>query len=269
MSDDLKDIQDYLKTGEIRSHLSMKAAMAVHSAETGWNRINPSLARWEQKWINVYALVYADVTAIQMAAKEFEFRHWMGFCEADVSRLMEEYRQWTYFDWEAATKEEGDRMRDKWNPHPKSMADYDEDNYWREHWQEHIDRRDKKPLQQIYDESPTFLSNHGNVLDKIVQSVESGAEFDDDAAFVATNLDVRLGGSAGRVLLTIQDKVDRKDAKNVFDGAWVSLIFDESSGWPRGGVQGHAARRDEAVGMIKAVSKAMPYLTQDRNLRIG
>ena len=216
---DYDDLQEYIKTGEIRSHLSMKASMVMSDASRDWKGARAGLAGFERRWLEVYALVYADITAIQFAAKEFEFRHWMGFCDEDVEQLMQEYRQWTFFDWERASKEAGDAMRDKWNPHPKGIKDYDKDQYWREHWQQHIDRRDKKPLQEIYKESPSFLSNHkGGILDRLVQAVSKvGGNYSDEEAFVAENIDVRLGGSAGRVLLTLQDRVKRDDPKNVFD----------------------------------------------------
>jgi len=258
---ELDDIQDYLRTGEIRSHLSMKAAMAVHDASHGWTRIREDVTAFEQQWIEVYALVYADVTAIQFAAKEFEFKHWMGFCDEDVAELVQDYKRWTYFDWKRSSKEEGDAMRDKWNPHQTDLNDRD---YWRRYWQPYIDRRDKRPLQEIYKESPTFLSNRNNILDRMAVAV--GAR--EAAAFVDKHLKVAMGSSAGRVLLTISDQIPRNDPENKFDGAHITLIFDETAGWPRGGVQGQAATREEAIGMLKAISDSMPMLMSDTNLRI-
>ena len=256
------DIHDYLETGEIRSHLSLDACMAMCHAESGWKGIREDCTEHDQQWIKVYALVHADVQAISYAAKEFEFRHWMGFCEADVKELMKDYRRWTYFDWKNATKEEGDAIRDKWNPSP-SCEDGDE-SYWRRHWQPYIDRRVRKSLQEINRETPGFLSTEKSLLDRIVQAIGKNP----GAALVAQHLKVMMGSSAGRTLLTIQDRLDRKDPDNKFDGARVTLIFDEDAGWPRGGLQGHAATREEAVGMITALSDFMPALYVDAWLRI-
>jgi hypothetical protein len=258
----LADLQEYLETGEIRKFLSMDATLAMCNAGYGWNRIRPDVAEFQQRWIGAYALVYADITQIMFAAKEFELRHWMGFCDEDVAELTKSYRHWTYFDWHNATEEEGNAIRDLWNPQP--WGDDDEAS-WRKSWQKYIDRRARKPLQEIYNESPTFLSNKGNILDRLAVAVGFKAA----AAFVDKHLKVSMGSSAGRVLLTMEDRVDRKSPDNVFNGAHLTLIFDETAGWPRGGVQSQAATRDEALGMLKALSDFMPALTSDTGLRIG
>jgi hypothetical protein len=73
-----------------------------------------------------------------------------------------------------------------------------------------------------------------------------------------------LWGSAGRVLLTIQD-IERH---GLFNGAWVTLIFDETAKEPRGGVQGLCATRDEAVDILRAATDGMPALSPDSNVTI-
>jgi hypothetical protein len=209
-------------------------------------------------------LIHADTEAIQFAAKEFEFKHWMGFCDEDVKALMKEYRRWTYFDWKNATPEEGDAVRDKWNPSPSCHPGGGNEDYWREHWQPYIGRRIRKPLQEIVNETPSFLSTEKGILERIAGAIGLRPR----AKLVAEHLKVMCGASAGRVLLTIQDRLDRNDPKNKFGGAHVTLIFDQGAGWPRGGVQGQAATREEAVGMIKAISDFMPALYADTGLKI-
>jgi len=261
----LADLMDYLDTGEIRSGLSAAAHMVMYDNQKWrWSSIDPKIAAFEQKWARIYALVYADCQAIQFAAKEFEFRHWMGFCEADVKALMKSYKRWTYMDWDSTSKEEGDRMRDLWNPSPDGL-DYTtkDETYWGKSWQPYIDRRTRKPLQHTYAESSSFLSSEGNALDQMAAAVTEGP-----AERFARHLKLSIGSSAGRVLLTIQDKLARDDPENEFDGAHLTLIFDEAAGYPRGGVQGHAATRDEALGMLKTLNDYMPTLAPDPKLRI-
>jgi len=256
----LADLMEYLETGEIRSGLSLDASMVMYENQKWrWSSIRSEIAEFEQNWIQVYALVYADIQAIQNAAKEFEFKHWMGFCDEDVKSLMVLYRKKEFIDWETATQDEKDAWYALWNPQNLSEGD-DRLKAWRPYFE----RRSRKPVQQIYAESPTFLSNKKSVPERIAVAI--GLKEAD--AFVDKHLKVAIGSSAGRVLLTMEDKVDRKDPENVFDGAHLTLIFAEDEERPCGGVQGMAATREEALGMLKALSDGMPTLTTDTNLRI-
>ena len=238
-------LQKYIETGEIGSGLSLDATLSMSNAEHGWNRIVPAYAKFSQKWIKVYARIHTEIEDIFNKGKEFEFKHWMGFCPKDVEDLLVLRRQWDHFDWENATEEEGNTIRDFWNPHPHGPEDREGGAYWRKNWQPYIDRRDKQPLQETLAEHHSFLS----------------AEL--------PKMKVMLGGSAGRVLLTLQDRFAQGHAEGIYGGAWVSLIFDEDSEYPRGGVQGQCATRDEAVGLIQAVIDNMPVLKPNNNIGIA
>lgn len=74
-----------------------------------------------------------------------------------------------------------------------------------------------------------------------------------------------MWGSAGRVLIQLED-VDRRGK---YGGARVTLIFDEESPTPRGGVQGLAATRDEALSLIAAATERMPTMLPDKEVTIG
>lgn len=69
---------------------------------------------------------------------------------------------------------------------------------------------------------------------------------------------VLMWGSAGRVLLTIQDKVVL--GSRTFRGAWITLIFSEDSTTARGGVQGQAGTLAEILGLLEESSRAMPKM---------
>ena len=235
-----RKIKEYLKTGEIGSSLSLHATLAMCHAETAWDSIKPEYAALDKKWIKTLARVVTEVEDMHLKMKEFEFKHWMGFCDLDVQELLIRYREWEHFDWQNATKEEGDAIRSMWNPSPMTIGDYDKDDYWREPWQPYIDRRSRTPLQQ--------QEHWGSAQTKTMK--------------------IMMGSSGGRVLLTLRDRYEKGHAKSAFGGAWITLIFDENAGWPRGGIQGHCATRDEGVGLIQAVIDHMPKLKPDSNLSI-
>jgi len=243
----LDAIQRYLDTGDIGSFISMDACGAIHSLASKYkSRANPTTLAFEKKWIKVYAEVHAAVADMSFRAKEFELKHWMGFCDEDVKALLKLRRKWNHFDWDNETKEAGDTMRDLWNPNPDyidGVSDKDE-SYWRKSWQPYIDRRDKKPLQETLAEHRSHLS----------------AEL--------PKMKVMMAASAGRVLLTLQDRFKQGHPEGIYGGAWVTLIFDEDSGHPRGGLQGQCATRDEAVALIQAVIDEMPVLKPDNDVRI-
>lgn len=76
-----------------------------------------------------------------------------------------------------------------------------------------------------------------------------------------------LWGCAGRVMLTLQD--NDPNGKGKYNGAWVTLIFDEDSPEPRGGIQGLAATKDEALGLIKAAMKEQPKMEPDKDVTLA
>lgn len=77
---------------------------------------------------------------------------------------------------------------------------------------------------------------------------------------------VLLWGSAGRVLLTIQDCYSKQNKKSKFHGAWITLIFSESSLVPIGGIQALCATKDEAIGLIKACIECLPDMQPNNNV---
>lgn len=63
---------------------------------------------------------------------------------------------------------------------------------------------------------------------------------------------IMMCGSAGRVLVTIQDSRPQSDPKSKFGGASLTVIYDESSDYPRGGIQSHVGTKQELLGLIEA-----------------
>lgn len=249
-------IDEYLRTGEIGSHLSMSAAMAMQHAEYGWNRIVPEYAAFDKRWIKVLARIATEVEDIQLKAKEFEFKHWMGFCDEDVQELMGLYRKKEHFEWETASEQEAQAMRDMWQP-----DDFDEPKRGlvKKYWGKYFDRRSRKPLQDLRGE---FSSTEVSVLDRL-------ARHDDQSMKATEHLKVLMGGSAGRVLITIQDRFPQGHPDSIYGGASVTIIFDESSPYPRGGVQNQCGTRDEVVGLIQACIDDMPALIPDSDVGFG
>ncbi len=77
-----------------------------------------------------------------------------------------------------------------------------------------------------------------------------------------------LWGSAGRVLLTLQDLhgVDHPDSK--FGGAHITLIFDETANYARGGIQSLCATKEEALKLVKAATENFPVLAPDSEVSV-
>lgn len=76
-----------------------------------------------------------------------------------------------------------------------------------------------------------------------------------------------LWGSAGRVLLTLQDA--RPQGEGKFGGAVVTLIFDEDADFARGGIQGLCATKDEAMGLLQAVIDTLPEMKSDKEVTLA
>jgi hypothetical protein len=72
-------------------------------------------------------------------------------------------------------------------------------------------------------------------------------------SYTHSDFKVLLWGSAGRVLLTIQDGRLQSDPKARFGGANLTLIFDEDSTHPRGGIQSMAGTKQECLNLIQAL----------------
>ena len=234
---DRKDnIQRYLDTGDIGSRIMTHAGLAMSCADTGWSgRRRPAVDKFEQKWIDVYAEINSAVNAIAFKGKEWELTYWMGFCPEDVKALLKLRREWNHFDWENETEGRKKFLRSLWNP------DY-EDEKWRKGWQPYIDRRDKEPLCENYEGAVSAETKHTKIM---------------------------MGASAGRVLLTIRDRYNKGDPEGIYGGAWVTLIFDQDSPYPRGGFQGLCASREEGLGLLQEAIDYAPTLVRDDEISIA
>lgn len=248
-----RQIDTYLSVREISSGLSMDASLAVLHSENDWKGIVPAYATFERKWISVYREVADAMSEVQLKMKEFEFKHWMGFHDDDVRELLELYRERETMDWHTAPEERCTFMREFWDP-----FDIGKKDAWKKHWKKYHNRRVRKPLQHLKGE---FCSTEAGVLDRL-------ANAGDDARAAMESMKILMAGSAGRVLITMQDRFPQNDPRSIFGGAWVTLIFDETSPWPRGGVQGHCGTKDEILALIQACIDYMPELLPDNNISI-
>lgn len=248
MTVDINRLREYVETGEIRTGLLTEVSIAmVHLESAIENNGKPQrqFSSAYAPWIPVISMIHADIQAISLAAKRFELRHWTGLNENDTKFLMSSYRKWSYSPYRYLSEEEKTQLRGLWNPDPTRRADA---------WKPFLGRRRQDNIQETYNsQNSRYLKANGTVLDQVAATSE-------EAAFVHKHIKINIGSMAGRVCMEFEDRIDRKSEDNVFDGARVTLIFDETSDNPRGGIQGLAATRDEAVGMLEAVTKWMPTL---------
>ena len=232
----LTALKKYRETGEISSGLSRDAAMAVHSAERSWQGIRSDYVEIEKLYIDDYRKIANEVHEVHLKMKVFEFKHWMGFCDADVAELLQLYCEWESHFWDGSNPSRETMMRNLWDPWGEEEKKI---------WNPYFSRRVREPLQKTMDTYNGWGS----------------AE--------TTKMKVMLGASAGRVLLTLQDRFAQHHPESIYGGAWISLIFDESSPNPRGGIQGHCATKNEAVALIQSVIDDMPTLKHDSGISMG
>ena len=234
----ISQVEAYRKTAEISSSLAIDATLALCHEKYNWRGIIPECEEIDRLYIEDYRRVCNDLNAMQAKMKEFEFKHWMGFADEDVAHLLQEYEAFNSCAWDGKNPEREDYLRKLWNP------GFDEENRFAL-WEPYFSRRVRTPLQKSIDD----INGWGS------------AEL--------PGMTVKLGSTAGRVLLTLQDRHPQGHPESKYGGAWISLIFDETAKWPRGGIQGQCATRDEAVGLIQAVIDEMPILKHDKTLAIG
>ena len=236
-----ENIRRYLESGrEIGKFIMMDAALAMSSAKRGWeNEKRPEVGRYEQRRIHIYAEINSAVNAIGRKIREWEYTHWMGFHPDDVQKLLKLREEWDNFDWRRETYEAKARAEDL-----RALFDppyHKEDRL--ASWAPYFERRVKEPLQKVF----AYNSFTGKT---------------DKAKFLA-------GGSAGRYLVTVQDHYGKDDERNSFGGAWISMIFDETAEWPRGGLQSLCATREEGLGLVQEAIDNMPEMAEDREVFIG
>jgi hypothetical protein len=80
---------------------------------------------------------------------------------------------------------------------------------------------------------------------------------------------IMMCGSAGRVLVTIQDSRKQSDPESKFGGAILTVIYDESSDYPRGGIQSHVGTKKELLGLIEAYRSPELNFQPDSDVRIA
>ena len=76
-----------------------------------------------------------------------------------------------------------------------------------------------------------------------------------------------MWGSAGRVLLTLSDVKPKGIGK--FGGAWITLIFDDSADYARGGIQGLCATKGEALALLQVAIDNLPEMKADKEVRMA
>lgn len=75
-------------------------------------------------------------------------------------------------------------------------------------------------------------------------------------------------GSAGRVLVTVSDTRPQSDPLSKFGGANITLIYDDSSAHPRGGIQSHVGTQKELLGLIEAYRSPEVKFQPDEDVSI-
>jgi len=230
-------LKRYLASGDISSFIMMDACSAMGNAKHGWPKnCRPEIAKFEQKWIHVYAKVNTDVNDITRRGKEWEFIYWMGFAPEDVTALLNLRHEWDNLDWENTPEERQHFLRSLWVPF------YMDENSLTP-WQPYFDRRVRQPLCEMHD-----WKHFSGETDKTK---------------------IMLGSGGGRVMMTVQDRYMNKEPESVFNGAWVTLIFDGTSKKPYGGLQGLCASREEAMGLLQHAIDHTPVLERDDQVFIA
>lgn len=78
-----------------------------------------------------------------------------------------------------------------------------------------------------------------------------------------------LWGSAGRVLLTLQDERSQGDPLSKFGGANITLIFAEGGEPPNASLQSLCATKGEALALLKAARDDFPLLKPDADVCVA
>jgi hypothetical protein len=82
---------------------------------------------------------------------------------------------------------------------------------------------------------------------------------------------VMLLGTAGRLLITIQDRWKQGHSASKYGGGWISVITsdDEEGGNPgRMGIQGLCATKEEAVALLTDAAERCPLMMEDQEVSI-
>jgi hypothetical protein len=87
-------------------------------------------------------------------------------------------------------------------------------------------------------------------------------------SYYCDDFKILMLGTAGRVLTTISDTRPQNDPKSKFGGAHITLIFDETADYPRGGVQSHIGTQKELLGLIEAYRSPEVKFKADKKVSI-
>lgn len=86
--------------------------------------------------------------------------------------------------------------------------------------------------------------------------------------FVTPDFKALMLGTAGRLLITLQDTRSEGDKEAKFNGANITLIFDEDSDHPRGGIQSLVGTKDECLALLKAFRESDVKFTPSDSVSI-
>lgn len=82
---------------------------------------------------------------------------------------------------------------------------------------------------------------------------------------IADGFEALLWGSAGRVLLTFQDR----ERHGRYNGAVLTLIFAEDSTSNEAGIQSICATKEEALALLRDATEAMPEFQSNDNVTVA
>jgi hypothetical protein len=87
-------------------------------------------------------------------------------------------------------------------------------------------------------------------------------------SYYCDDFKILMLGTAGRLLTTISDTRGQDNPESKFGGAHITLIFDETSKDPRGGVQSHIGTQKELLGLIEAYRRPEVKFKADKKVSI-
>lgn len=229
-----ENIEQYRETGIIKPKLITQAVL-----------FNPS------KSSNPYIQYWGDLLAIrkvtdQVSAlgREFELRHWFGLTNEDnIKKYMAYYAIFNVLDKIDLILSDP-ALRSFLPPHAQEII---EDQEVRKKSIEIINPRPLKPLPQSLTQ---LLSEKEPALKEYYKAASMrghSAQLD--------GFKMLLWGSAGRVMLTIED-----------EKAQVSWVFDESSENPRGGLQSYEGTEAQVIGLLKKAIKSKPVFVSSEDV---
>jgi hypothetical protein len=87
-------------------------------------------------------------------------------------------------------------------------------------------------------------------------------------SYYCLDFKILMLGTAGRLLTTISDTRPQEHPQSKFGGAHITLIFDETSKDPRGGVQSHVGTQKELLDLIAVYRRPEVKFKADKKVSI-